>query len=319
MLQSLALGFQADGCGTPRFDKLYTRYQRQSQPDAPSTGLMYYARKAVEIGSGKNPLLTVAEAGWQAVEAVAGEVQAETDALAANSWVRRLTAALVEDLAAFVTRQRKSYYLWRRPVLVLDSYELLALLADTWLRTVLLANPAFQALRPLVVLASRHDLLRMNSRWSEYQGAVEQIPLAPFDVSEATRFLELLGQTEIEGLVELTGGSPLFLSLVARSSSRELAVRTLVERILEEVEPAWRDLVLDMALPEEVNLDQLTRLHPDLAEPRRALERLLKLTFLVAREGRWGYAPAVRTAFLAYLELESPQRKAELLGRLGAG
>lgn len=318
LLQSLALGFQGDGCSTTRFDKLYTRYQRQGRPETPASGLMHYARKAVEIGSGKNPLLTVAEAGWQAVDAVAGEVQAETDALATNSWVRRLTAALVQDLAAFVAKQRKSYYLWRRPVLVLDSYELLALLADTWLRTVLLANPAFQALRPLVVLASRHELLRVNSRWSEYQGAVEQMSLQPFDPQEAARFLDLLGQSGNESLVELTGGSPLFLSLVARSPSREVAVRTLVERMLEEVEPAWRDLVLDMALPEELDLDRLQRLHPDLPEPRRAFERLLKLTFITAREGRWAYAPAVRKALLAYLELESPQRKSELLARLNA-
>ncbi len=314
LLQSLAMGLQRQGCRTTRFDRIYTRRNRKSEGE--SSGVKHYVRKAMEIGSGKNPLLTLADAGWQAAEAVSEELQAEADALAANSWVRRLTAALVEDLTAFVQRQRKEFYLWRRPVLVLDTYELLALLADTWLRTVLLADPAFVALQPLVMLASRHDLLRINSRWSEFQGAVERIRLDAFDPQETARYLELLGSEPNPELLELTGGSPLFLSLVAGSPDRELAVRTLVERLLEEVELPYRDLVLDMALPEEFNLDLLQKLHPDHPEPRRAFERLLKLTFASSREGRWCYAPAVRKAFLAYLEMESPQRKTELTERL---
>jgi hypothetical protein len=313
LLQSLALGFTADGCPTPHFDRLYTRKMRIP----PESNLKGYVRKAVDFGAGRNPLMALASTGWQAVDTVSEEIQAEADALASNSWVRRLTTALVSDLQHWTTHQRKHYYLWRRPVIVLDTYELLAVLADNWLRVVLLGSPEFVALRPLVILASRHDLLRVNSRWSEFQGSLESVALRPFNLDETRRFLELnKGPVEeAQELLDLTGGHPLFLSLVASSKSREMAVRTLVERLLEEVEASARDLVLDMAVPEEFNLDLVGRLHPDLAEPRRAFERLLRLTFAEAHGGKWRYAPSIRQVFLTYLQLESPERVQRLRQR----
>jgi len=314
LLQSLALGFTSDGCPTPNFDRLYTRKMRIP----PESNLKGYVRKAVDFGAGKNPLMSLASTGWQAVDTVSEEIQAEADALASNSWVRRLTAALVSDLQHWTTQQRKHYYLWRRPVIVLDTYELLAVLADNWLRVVLLGSPEFIALRPLVILASRHDLLRVNSRWSEFQGSLDTVVLRPFNLDETRRFLELnRGEVEqAQELLELTGGHPLFLSLVASSKSREMAIRTLVERLLEEVEASSRDLVLDMAVPEEFNLDLVGRLHPDLAEPRRAFERLLRLTFAEAHGGKWRYAPSIRQVFLTYLRLESPERLQRLQERV---
>jgi hypothetical protein len=143
---------------------------------------------------------------------------------------------------------------------------------------------------------------------------LEHLPLAPFRVEEVARFLELHrgDPQQAAELLELTGGHPLFLSLVASSPSREMALRTLVERLLEEVEGPFRDLVLDMAVPSAFNLDLLCRLHPDLPEPRRAFERLLRLTFVEAEAGRWRYAENIRHIMLSYLELESPQRLQQL-------
>ena len=306
LLQSLALAFNAEGCPTPAFDRLYVRRMRQPA----ETGWTQVVRKAVDFGAGRNPLMALASAGWQTVDRVSEEIQAESDALATNSWIRRLTAALVGDLQNWVRQQRKRYFLWRRPVLMFDTYELLSVVADTWMRVVLLSSPEFLELRPLVVVAGRHELLRINSRWSEFQGSLLSLPLRPFESHEVFQFLELhRGDPQRAGeLLELTGGHPLFLSLVASSPSPEMALRTLVERLLEEVEPGFRDLVLDMAVPESFNLDLLARLHPDVAEPRRAFERLLRLTFVDAAGGRWRYADKIRQIFLGYLELESPQR-----------
>lgn len=310
LLQSLALGFQAEGCPTPAFDRLYVRRMRQPA----ETGWTQVVRKAVDFTAGRNPLMALASAGWQTVDRVAEEIQAESDALATNSWIRRLTSALVSDLQQWVRQQQKRYFLWRRPVLIFDTYELLSVIADTWLRVVLLSSPEFLELRPLVLVAGRHELLRINSRWSEFQGALQHLPLAPFGVEEVARFLELHrgDPKQATELLELTGGHPLFLSLVAASPSREMALRTLVERLLEEVEAPFRDLVLDMAVPPAFNLDLLTSLHPDLPEPRRAFERLLRLTFVEAEGGRWRYAENIRSILLGYLELESPQRLQQL-------
>lgn len=306
LLQSLALSLNGDGCPTPHFDRLYIRKVRTPE----DSGVSRYVRKAVEFGAGRNPLMSLANAGWQAVDSVAEELQAEADALASNSWVRRLTAELLVDLAEWTRQQRKRYYLWRRPVLVLDTYELLSILADTWLRVVWLGSPQLAEIQPLLILAGRHDLLRVNSRWSEFQGILTTLPLRPFSVEETRRFLELHrgDPAQAESLLELTGGHPLFLSLVAGSASREMAVKTLVERLLEEVEAGYRDLVLDMAVPAEFNLDLVSQLHPELEEPRRAFERLLKLTFAEAEAGKWRYSSSVRSIFLAYLALESPER-----------
>lgn len=310
VIHSLALKFQAAGCPTPAFDKVYAGMVRTSAGEGASPGgLGGYLRKGVEAASGLNPVLAAAGAGLQFYDSMSKELQEESDALATNSWIQKLTAALVTDLKVFVTRQRSQYYLWRRPVLVFDTYEWIAPLVDTWLRTCLLGNRDFRGLDPVVLVAGRYDLVRINTRWSEFQHDLQKVRLEAFDESETRTYLEALGVDgeRAEAFAALTGGSPLFLSLASASDSEDAAVKALGDRILEEVEPERRQLILDLAVPEGFNRDLVARLVDDPEAARAAFDRATRLTFVEAAGGRWVYAPGVRDVLLRYYALESPE------------
>ena len=94
-------------------------------------------------------------------------------------------------------------------MLVFDTYEQAGPVVDQWLRTVLLANPAFRILEPVVLVAGRFELLTYDSRWSDFQAGLRNFHLPAFDLAETTEYLNKLGVTEprrVANLYELTGG-----------------------------------------------------------------------------------------------------------------
>jgi hypothetical protein len=308
LLQALVIKLERGGCACARFNKTYSRLLRQAEASAPKVAAGSYFGRLLDLGKKLNPVLLAAEAGLAIYEAYARELKAEGEALAANSQIQRLTRALIDDLSRFVTRQRKQYYLWQRPVLAFDTYEITGSLLDTWLRTLLLADPEFVALEPVILVAGRHELVRVNTRWSELQGALSHLRLTNFDADESDRYLRALGVDDPEQRrtgFELTGGSPLFLSLIANASSLDAAVQALTERILEEVPPADRQLFLEASVSDGFNKDSLARLFDD---PEFAFERLSRATFVQAEGGQWRFAPTVRKILRRCLELESPER-----------
>ncbi|MBT9585087.1 ATP-binding protein [bacterium] len=318
LISALATKFAAGGCVTPRFDKAYGRFVRTLKPETQTqeSGLVGLMRKAVRSGSGVLPAFGAAEASLKFYDSLSEDARKEAEALANNSWIQKLTGALVDDLKPFVEKQRSDYLLWRRPVLVFDTYELLAVIADTWLRICLLKNPAFQALAPVVVTAGRHSLLRIDTRWSEHQEAILQLPLRPFEEAQTREYFEALGATpeQIENYLPLTGGLPLFVSLVANCNSTDSAVRLLTGRVLEEIEPEWRPHFFSAAVADGFNRDILGRLLD--GNLPQAYERLTRCTFVESHQGLWHFAPLVRTLLVRSLELESPDRLREIRSRL---
>ena len=320
LIHAVALKFAAGGCTTPRFDKAYGKFVRTKKPDgpAPESGLVGMLRKAVRSGSGVLPVFGAAEASLKFYDSISEDARKEAEALANNSWIQKLTAALVDDLKPFVERQRRDYLLWRRPVLVFDTYELLAVIADTWLRICLLKNSVFRELGPLVITAGRHSLMRIDTRWSEHQEAILQLPLRPFDVEDAREYLLALGTPaeKIDDYLPLTGGLPLYISLVAHCNSPDAAVRLLTGRVLEEVESEWRGCFLDAAVADGFNRDILARLLDPEKDVARVYERLTAATFVESQGGLWHFTPLVRRLLLRSLELESPERLREVRARL---
>ncbi len=219
-----------------------------------------------------------------------------------------MTNAFTQDLASWRSAQGEDCLLWRRPVLVLDTYEWLAPLVDIWVRTSLLSEEFFESTGAVVVLAGRDRLLRTNTRWSEWQHRTLSLALEPFDPETSREYLASLGADpeRAEELYELTEGSPLFLTLAAQIEDPEEAISILSNRILEEVtEQSWEHF-RRAALAENFDPETLEQLFPELDSEARAqlLKELKRASFTVARKGKRSFLPSVRKLLRSSLTLE---------------
>lgn len=240
-----------------------------------------------------------------------------------NRAIQSLTYALVQDLAEFSTSQEK-YYLRRRAVLVFDSYEQLSGLCDQWLRTVFFPELGVTSIDPVILLVGRHDPLRRDTRWSEYQQHMQVLKLEGFGRDETYEYLGKLGVDagRSQEIYELTEGWPLLTALAARLGTEEEAIQAMSKRILEEIDEEWRQIFLDMVVPDGFNLDivqkvlELDKTRNQLEIADRTFDYLSQATFIESREGRWHYLPPIRRVLLRYGELKSPVRIATIRERL---
>jgi ATP/maltotriose-dependent transcriptional regulator MalT len=184
----------------------------------------------------------------------------------------------------------------------------------------LLKDPLLQSLEPVILVAGRYELPFFDSRWSEYEASLRVIKLASFSPEEARNYLEKLevkDPSHIAKLYEWTGGLPLFLSRTSALSSEEKAIKVLADRILEEVEPEWREAFLDMAVPDGFNADIVRRIITDNEEKAQAtLDRLTEASFVESQAGLLHYLPAMRHVLLRQAEFKNPSRVAALRERL---
>ena len=354
LMSGLARRLRENGCRTPHFEELHKKYltaqNRLTKPTDNTTETLKGVREALGGTDAKsfskaaakqfrkleflkfvpgviNITGTIAEVGFGIYDRYSRDEQLKADAILNQEAVEDLTAALVQDLAKFVGEERKKYYLWRRPVLVLDTYELIGPLANQWLRTRLIKSPVFRKLEPVVIVAGRYDLTHLDTRWTELQPEVQVLRLTPFDREATTLYLQKLqgGKPQKAAQIyKLAGGSPLFLNLVATTNSEEEAVRRLKERILEEFEPTWHNLFVEMAVPDGFNLETIQRLlklegKADSDDSAREIYNYLQqASFVEGRGGRLHYLPGVRRVLMRYGELESPTKVAQIRAALEA-
>jgi hypothetical protein len=341
LITEIARDLKDNGCPTPNFEKVNKDYRsaqnRANQSERNTTEIAKnvkdtlgsdeakkiagFAGKLKPLGFLKNvPGIlniggTIVEVGFGIYDRVSQEQQAKNDAVIKSRPVQVYTEALVRDIEHFTKEQRKKYYLTRRPVIVFDTYELIGSLADEWLRACFLKQPGIQSVEPLILIVGRYELMRFNSRWSEYQSALRTIRLAGFDRENSLRYLKALGvddPAQAAELYELTQGSPLFLSLAANLGSRERAIKVLAERILEEIEPQWRTLFIEIAIPETFNLETVERVLGGRGDTQAAYQRLALATFVEPNGNQLRYQSGVRSVLRRYAELENAPRFAEL-------
>ncbi len=296
-LSALAKGLESLNLSMSGFRKEYLRFQKSRGAEEAQGGIFNHVRKALESAAGINPVLGAASAGATFLASWNEEVKEQSEALARDDAVLALTRAFKDDLREWSERERSQVLLWRRPVLVFDTYEWLAPLVDVWLRTQLLADDLFAKSQTVVVLAGRDHPLKVDTRWAEFSSAMTVIELKPFPKSTALEFLKQLKAPEarFDELYELTGGLPLFLSLVAHISSVEEASEILGKRILEEVpRELWSDF-RRASLLEHFTPTELAKLFSE--RSREELESLLRrlgdATFAESGEGRRAFTPAV--------------------------
>ena len=321
-LSVLAKDLESRDLSMSGFRKEYSRFQKSREPEKAQGGMFSHVRKAIETAAGINPVLGAASAGAAFLVSWGEEMRDQAEALARDDAVLALTRAFKDDLREWSERERSQALLWRRPVLVFDTYEWLAPLVDVWLRTQLLADDLFAKSQTVVVLAGRDHPLKVDTRWAEFSSSMTVIELKPFSKTTAVEFLRQLKAPEArtEELYELTGGLPLFLSLVAHISSVEEASEILGKRILEEVpRESWSDF-RHASLLEHFTPTDLAKLFPD--RSREELESLLRrlgaATFTESGEGRRAFTPAVGAILRRNLQVEvGPQAYQELRARLG--
>ena len=333
LLGILASKFRNTGCPTPAFDKLFRQITQSTEEDEKKKQKLDVAREVGRVVSGAaarkvalqlsktfNKLwfvkhvpgfigvgATLLEMGIGLFGQLTQEQQAEIDTLLTSMPVQDLTQALIGDMNKFVAQQREKYYLWRRPLLVFDTYEQASPVVDQWLRTLLLANPAFRVLEPVVLIAGRFELLTYDSRWSDFQSGLRNFHLQPFDFNETSEYLHKQGITDprrIANLYELTGGLPLFLHLAANLTSESTIIKVLAERMLEEVAPEWHNAFLEMAVPDGFNLETARRFTNPKTQAEPFFEALVQASFVEYRGNLWHFLAPVRQIFLRYREMK---------------
>ena len=274
-------------------------------------GFFGHLKKAAESAAGINPVLGAVSAGVVFITSWRQEAKEESEALAKDNSVQALTDAFKGDLLNYVKDQKSAVLCWNRPVIIFDTYEWLAPLIDTWIRTDLLSGNFLEESGVVMILSGREHLLRTDTRWSEWQHQIKNVTLNPFDLKTTRAFLASLeiDESRVHDLFEFTEGLPLFLSLAAQFDHQDEAVKVLTERVLEEVpKDHWlhfqKASLLDHFHPQGLN-----KLFPDLAEPER--EQLVKLlnnaTFTVSDDGKRGFLLPVRRVFRRSLILQLGQ------------
>jgi len=325
ILNHMIRQIEQDACPVPRARKASASAQRHARelernraaakpdPAPASVGsswlriLVPGARVVTEVVGG------AAEVGFDLLQEQMVRQREAYEALATSAPIRTITDAFVEDLREFVQKQQR-HYLWRRPVFLFDTYEKLAPLVDSWLRTVLLAHEGFLELSAVVIIAGRNPLTKEDTRWTEHQDSIQTIPLGGLTREQSIDYLYRLGVADdhvAERLWQLTEGSPLFLHLAASARSEEEAVLHLGDRILEEIDPEWRPIVVDLAVADTFNFDRVLLLVQDEARARQGFAQLKAASFVrPIAAGQWGYDSHVQRVLVRYLALESPERLA---------
>jgi hypothetical protein len=280
-------------------------------------GFFGHLKKAAETAAGINPVLGAVSAGVVFLTSWRQEAKEESEALAKDNAVKALTNAFKSDLKQYAQNQQSEALCWTRPILIFDTYEWLAPLIDTWIRTDLLADNFLEETGIVLVLSGREHLLRTDTRWSEWQHQIANITLTPFDLETTRSYLKSLDieESRVQELFEFTEGLPLFLSLAAQFEHPDEAVRVLTERVLEEVPKNHWLHFRQASLLDHFHPQSLEKLFPDFSESE--IEQLVKLlnkaTFTISDDGKRAFLLPVRRIFQRTLVLELGQEAVDKL------
>ena len=271
-------------------------------------GFFGHLKKAAETAAGINPVLGAMSAGVVFLTSWRQEAKEESEALAKDNAVKALTDVFKEDLSSHIKARSGKALCWKRPVLIFDTYEWLAPLIDTWIRTDLLSGNFLETTGAIVVLSGREHLLRTDTRWSEWQHQIANITLTPFDLATTRTFLSSIqvDESRVDGLYKFTEGLPLFLSLAAQIDQPDEAVKILTERVLEEVPKEHWLSFQKASLLNHFHARSLDALFGDLSEEERAqLTQLLNnATFTVSQDGKRAFLGPVKRVFERALLLQ---------------
>ena len=324
-MATFAKQLEAQGQSLSKFSERYKVYRQkreelETDPDAPQGFSAFVGKPAAKVGlklGRKIPMGDVAldfvdEASvidgageWAAY--VTRKLKNKDEIQLVNEPIEVLTPLFLGDLGEITTQQT---------MLQFDTYERTGEILDTWLLDILKERYGVLPPNCIWTIAGREQL-SANS-WSGYEPV--QFPLEPFSPEEATQFLQRRGvaNTEvIETILDISGRLPLLLAILAESSPNEPtqvgeASGTAVERFLQWVDdPIKRQLALDAALPQSLNLDVVAQLVDEQDNVNALFSWLKGMPFVRERSDGWAYHDVVRPQMLRYQRRESSSRWAE--------
>lgn len=319
LLAKLAIQLEEQSVKMDSFGReLRTFRKRVEQEDSNEPGGFFgHLRKAAEGAAGVNPALAAVSAGVIFLTSWGQEAKEESEALAKDNMVRALTDAFKSDLRTYCEKARSEALCWSRPVIVFDTYEWLAPLVDVWMRTEFLSTDFLQDTGVCLVLAGRENLLKVDTRWSEWQHFMSNIALTAFDRSITEEYLESLGveRERHDDLFSLSEGLPLFLSLAVNIPEHDTAVGVLAKRVLEEVPKQRHEDFLKASLLDSFDRDSLKALFPQRedGEIEELMAALVAATFTVAQDGKRAFLQSVRRILSKALVLEIGQSEVDRL------
>ena len=310
ILTQMAQELESQGLVLERFRKELHDFRKRLQSDGSSepSGFFGHLRKAAETAAGINPVLGALSAGVVFFTSWGQEQKDESEALAKDNAVVSLTNAFKADLVEYGEKARERSLVWPRPVLVFDTYEWIAPLIDTWVRTEFIADNFLEESQVVLILSGREHLLRTDTRWSEWQYLITNISLGPFDKTTTAEYLATLevDASRHDELYKFTEGLPLFLSLAAQIQDADQAVEILAERVLEEVPEAYREHFKRASLLDNFDARSIERLweSEDEADLEMVSKLLNKATFTVAQGGKRCFLGPVQRILQRALVLE---------------
>ena len=295
-----ALLAQQAGAITGR-ERERAQLRRLLEPDGPVVAYIHGL-----AGVGKTTLLHAFAAEAREAGAVVLELDGHVVPATQREFMLALGGSTVEEAAAAVGARGE------RVVLVLDTFELLAML-DHWLCRVML--PALPA-NVRVVIAGRNAPFE---RWRSYGPLLWPVPLSNLSPEEAD---ELLRRNGVDGETALrinavAHGHPLSLELAAWTlrdrpglAIQEIAAGTVGEELarvyLDGLDAPTRRALNAAALTRRTTLSLLAAMLPD--EPAtEAFARLRELPFVELTAGGLLVHDTVREATAALLRAADPQ------------
>jgi len=324
LLAQLAQSLEEQSIRMDSFTKELRSFRKRLDVEGASSGGFFgHLRKAAETAAGINPILGALSAGVVFLTSWGQEAKEESEALAKDNAIKALTDAFKKDLGKAVRANRSEAICWIRPVLVFDTYEWLAPLVDTWMRTEFFADDFLQNTGVLVVLSGREHLLRIDTRWSEWQHATKNITLGSFDRATAGAYLESLqvAPERRDTLYEWTDGLPLFLSLATNFTDQDQSVAILATRVLEEISAEHHADFLKASVLDSFERPLLEALFEDKSEAELdATAQLLgRATFTIASDSKRAFLGPVRKILRRALVLEVGDKRVEELESLVRG
>ena len=201
----------------------------------------------------------------------------------------------------------------RPVVIVLDSYELLALL-DAWLRQVFLSRLGKNV---RLVLVSRFAPAPQWTETPEWRGSFRSLDLGPLDDVAAFDLLGSLGadQTRARAIATFARGHPLALVMAGGASTQlpsgpnrtpQRAISAIAQRFLAEIEePQLREAVRAASVVRRVTRSLLRALMPSLRDDL-LFDQLAGLPFVESAHDGLIIHDAVREAIRTDLEAIDP-------------
>ncbi|WNG54498.1 tetratricopeptide repeat protein [Archangium gephyra] len=329
VMARLSEELKSKGFALESFDDRYRTYRQkraelESDPALPAGFFEFLGRTATKAGL------------WAGAQALGGGVLLPfitPDELASKmgeglafvaSKLKKDDAQLVQEPIAVLTP------LWltdlqkvcerRSLILFFDAYERTAGFLDDWLRDVIRGDYGQTSLNLLFVVAGQVEL--PWDAWRDYEQIISRMPLEPFTEEETRSFLARKGLTDTRVAADIfhsTKGLPVLVALLATVKPGEEGSfdphATAIERFLKGVEPRYRQVALDAALPRRLNRDVLSELTG--AENADAFFNWLKrMPFVRQRAEGWEYHAVVRHLMLVYKRRESPEGWAGLHRRM---